>query len=755
MILKIIKLLKFFLLFIASAETRKTQKCLTGYMTDVQTWVNEDGVLTKTIDQSTAIDLSSHFDPVPFLHQIMSEFKTDNGQRVRYLSLAKCRLTRVPPVFHLSDSMGRWLSQTVEYMTFYGNKFVDRSVAGEQYNMIINATGAVETEPVFSLQYQGTTVWSTSIEYVSFPSLKELDLRRCSIQVLRSNMFRGMPSLEALYIGENEIYQVESNTFAGLNKLLHLDFSRNEAFDSTGSPKNLITPQTPLFDGLTSLVSLDLSFTKMSKRNVAVLTGLGPNLRRLSICDTGLQDLRSDIFSKTNLTYLDLSENNGILNTPNILRGLEDTLVVLYANTIGTGRVDMLKNFHRLEILQLLNNEITSLPQEVAATWRSLQILDLNKNRIITWFEPIFSLIPNLKFLALKHNNINVIREDMIVDFRNISYLALAGNFFMCNCNSRDFLETAARNERNRQNGYIKSVYESKNLFLYHRGFEDFNTLIAQRKPVVFENSISEWDNEEESVYLLTDFYGRNYICASFASDEGEAIFMGDVPTCYARRDMQYDEKMIKNQYKLIALILLPCVLLPLLMLFVFRRTIFYFLIMMRNSAALTMINKDKTGVDGTIFNYDVFVSYCNEDRVWVLDHLLPQLESNCNISVCLHERDFQIGLSILENIVACMDRSRAIMLIISKRFLMSQWCQFEMHLAQHRLLETRRNDLILVLLEEIPRRIRPTTLHYLMLTKTYIIWPKVAHERNIFWRRLRKGLVTQKLKHTENVSLA
>lgn len=42
-------------------------------------------------------------------------------------------------------------------------------------------------------------------------------------------------------------------------------------------------------------------------------------------------------------------------------------------------------------------------------------------------------------------------------------------------------------------------------------------------------------------------------------------------------------------------------------------------------------------------FCYDVFVSYCNEDRAWVLDKLLPHVEKDCNISVCLHERDFQV----------------------------------------------------------------------------------------------------------------
>lgn len=65
------------------------------------------------------------------------------------------------------------------------------------------------------------------------------------------------------------------------------------------------------------------------------------------------------------------------------------------------------------------------------------------------------------------------------------------------------------------------------------------------------------------------------------------------------------------------------------------------------------------------------------------------------------------------------------------------------------RLLETRRDQLILILLEDVPKRKRSKTLHYLMKTKTYIKWPialenakNLAEERKLFWRRLKRALV-------------
>ena len=191
-----------------------------------------------------------------------------------------------------------------------------------------------------------------------------------------------------------------------------------------------------------------------------------------------------------------------------------------------------------------------------------------------------------------------------------------------------------------------------------------------------------------------------------------------------------------------------------------------------KNAVALSFLSRGNNGSDNIRnYEYNVFVSYSDKDRTWVINNLIPRLESNRDVKVCLHERDFQaslfisfpppskkgkyrfncfyhyyfqVGLSILENIIASIDSSCNIVLVLSKSFLKSQWCQYEMLLAQHRLLETGRDQLILVLLENIPVVKRPKTLRYLMMTKTYLEWPvkpKNAKEIDIFWNRLLKSL--------------
>lgn len=96
-------------------------------------------------------------------------------------------------------------------------------------------------------------------------------------------------------------------------------------------------------------------------------------------------------------------------------------------------------------------------------------------------------------------------------------------------------------------------------------------------------------------------------------------------------------------------------------------RTIRFFCLSLRNVTILSRMKEDRgqlmrrarrrrlgpdavevapdDEVDGaaTAYNYDVFVSYCDENRNWILDEFLPNIDQCRDIKVCLHERDFQV----------------------------------------------------------------------------------------------------------------
>jgi hypothetical protein len=177
-----------------------------------------------------------------------------------------------------------------------------------------------------------------------------------------------------------------------------------------------------------------------------------------------------------------------------------------------------------------------------------------------------------------------------------------------------------------------------------------------------------------------------------------------------------------------------------------------------------TIPRKAKTSVaEDSLFQYDLFVSYHNQDRDFLIDEFLPEVEdtaSNKNESsdfssvikhpnqpgfrVCLHERDFEAGVPILDNIVASVDSSKKIVILVSKKYLESQWCTYEMNFAYQRLIEARRNSFVLILLEAIPGDMRTKVLNYLMHSRTYLEWPganAAPHDKFRFWKRLRVAL--------------
>ncbi|XP_073965284.1 uncharacterized protein isoform X2 [Choristoneura fumiferana] len=740
------------------------QRCLTGHMTDVQTWVDQDGHLTINSAPANFMDLSDNVNAVTTLQSELGAPTRRKGKDVRFLSMARCHLRIVPGVFTVRDTEGRALADTVEYITMYGNQFDDHQSTGDRYDSFINATQARALASGVGYDTRATASWPGGFMGVQFKNLKQLDLRACAITTLSGSIFQGMANLEALYLSDNSILYINAKAFEGLSHLSHLDLSRNYEYDEFGITKPLIVESVDVMKDLKNLVSLDFSYTRLSQSNLMMFQNFGKKFERLSLCETGLSKLRDTFFSGTSLRYLDISGNSGILNHFNALAGIEDTLEVLYADRIALSNFDMFERFKRLEILKLSKNEIGMIKPEVAKTLKRLQVLDLDRNRVSTWFDPTFKSMKRLKYLSLKYNNINMISEEMLEDFQAAQYVGLSGNFVICNCNTREFFEHALVAEINVKvnETALESAFENKgNPFSsFHTGFTEYNKAISKRKNVSVSCAQDEYcdgkiyDNVTLGSYLLLDYDPIQYQCMQVL--EGKHVSYSKVLSCnQTKRDIDYGDLIEESRNKVLAVIVIPGVLFPMLIFaYIFRRNFKYFFITLRNSALLSMINKDAVIDDSRIFNYDVFVSYCNDDRGWILDHLLPHLETDCRVSVCLHERDFQVGLSILENIVSCMDRSRTIMLIISRQFLLSQWCQFEMHLAQHRLLETRREDLILVLLEDIPRRLRPNTLHYLMLTKTYIVYPQTENEQKDFWKRLGRSVAARRPDH-ENDSLA
>ncbi|CAH1238055.1 TLR2 [Branchiostoma lanceolatum] len=98
---------------------------------------------------------------------------------------------------------------------------------------------------------------------------------------------------------------------------------------------------------------------------------------------------------------------------------------------------------------------------------------------------------------------------------------------------------------------------------------------------------------------------------------------------------------------------------------------------------------------------YHVFFCYSIADAPWVKD-MVQKLESDeLGFSCCFHERDFTPGIPIIENIVRSVKASRKTVFVLSREFVASRWCTYEMQMVMRRHLSEGEKIVIPVMLRE------------------------------------------------------
>lgn len=143
--------------------------------------------------------------------------------------------------------------------------------------------------------------------------------------------------------------------------------------------------------------------------------------------------------------------------------------------------------------------------------------------------------------------------------------------------------------------------------------------------------------------------------------------------------------------------------------------------------------------IDGNEYEYvyDAFVAYHSNDRIWIISELIPCLETQENMKLCVHDRDFDIGTFIVDNIINKINKSRKVILILSNEFVKSRWCKFETMMAQNRHIQEGGDFLIIVMLENINMRQMSNSLHSVLQSTTFIEWTTENHGQQLFWNRL------------------
>eukprot|EP00094_Tigriopus_californicus_P005500 TCALIF_05301-PA protein Name:"Similar to TLR2 Toll-like receptor 2 (Canis familiaris)" AED:0.43 eAED:0.43 QI:0/-1/0/1/-1/1/1/0/305 len=174
-------------------------------------------------------------------------------------------------------------------------------------------------------------------------------------------------------------------------------------------------------------------------------------------------------------------------------------------------------------------------------------------------------------------------------------------------------------------------------------------------------------------------------------------------------------------------------------------------------------VQRQRQKGDSDSFQYHTFISYNNEDKDLVHNFVLPALENEVpNVRVCIHERDFVVGKSIIENIVSSLESSRTCIIVLSKDYAKSEWCRFEAQMALRMFQEDERTSKMIVVIvrNRIPGPHLNKTLKTIIKLRTYLEWndPEEGSSPskrtlNTFFKRLRFSLDCLN-PHEESISI-
>lgn len=139
---------------------------------------------------------------------------------------------------------------------------------------------------------------------------------------------------------------------------------------------------------------------------------------------------------------------------------------------------------------------------------------------------------------------------------------------------------------------------------------------------------------------------------------------------------------------------------------------------------------------------FDVFVSYSHKDEKFVVEKLMPELESGPNpYSVCVHYRNWVPGEFIATQLTNSVLNSRRTLVVLSNNFVDSIWGKMEFRTAHMEAIREGRARVIVLIYGDLNEDMLDEELKVYLKTNTYVKWGDPY-----FWNKLKYALPHRKL---------
>lgn len=536
-----------------------------------------------------------------------------------------------------------------------------------------------------------------------------LDLSRNNLVAIQPEMFANLSHLQCLSLSHNGIAQaVNGSQFLPLTNLKVLDLSHNKLDLYHGRS----------FTELPQLQALDLSYNNQPftmrgiGHNFSFVTHL-PMLQYLSLAHNDIRSRVSSHLHSTSLKVLDFSGN-----ALGLMWGVGDIYLQFFQGLRHLQQLDLSQN--RLHILQ---------PQNLDNLPKSLRYLSLRDNYLSFFNWSSLAFLPNLQVLDLAGNQLKALSNGTLPNGTHLRKLDVSSNNIV-SVVPAFFALALELKEVNLSDNILKTVDRSW-----------FGPIVANLTMLDVRSNPLHCACGAAFVDLLLEVQTKvpglpNQVkCGSPGQLQGRSIFTQDLRLCL-------DEVLSWDCFGLSLLTVAVGIAVPLLHHLCGWDVWYCFHLCL---AWLPLLAWGRRGAQA--LPYDAFVVFDKAQSAvadWVYSELRVRLEERRGrraLRLCLEDRDWLPGQTLFENLWASIYGSRKTLFVLAHTDRVSGLLRTSFLLAQQRLLEDRKDVVVLVILRPDAHRSRYVRLRQRLCRQSVLFWPQQPSGQGSFWAQLSTAL--------------
>ncbi|XP_067659406.1 toll-like receptor 4 [Haliotis asinina] len=436
------------------------------------------------------------------------------------------------------------------------------------------------------------------------------------------------------------------------------------------------------------------------------------------------------VHSPPHLTHVNISNSKLTFNIHRVKVGKNKVKVLDLSYNFFTQVIGPIIGLHHLEFLDGSHNYCDFINTHVFDDMISLRILNISFNFLgYTLHDETFSKLFKLEHLDLSNNKLSSLPRDIFKGLENLQYLSIGSNHL---------------------NTWDANIWDLSSLELL-----DLSDNLFEQLDVTFRNQIDDnaskelkmrlhknpwkctcetlsflkWlDTKRSRVYDLQDL-----LCTGSNGDQKNMTNLHDIIMELEKSCASYTGVVI-GVLSLIILVLIFAVT-GIVYRYRWKLRYLYYVARNRHRGYLPVEEEDQE------FEFDAFISYADEDRDLVVRKMRQRLEEMQGLKLCIHHRDFLVGEAIAANILNAVKSSKKTVIVLSRHFLRSYWCKYEVEMAKMESIYTGRNILLVVGLENIPVKDLPADIVELMCQDSYVEYTDDQDGQEVFWQNLERSI--------------